>query len=126
MNQDIESRLAALGVRSSDVEERFVLGSGRGGQKIQKTSSCVWLRHQLTGMEVRCQRERSQAANRDHAWAELCRKLEEKKREAEAVRIADTEKKRRSNRPRSYRQKIRLKEVKKHRAKTKSGRGRIE
>src|SRR4051812_40441657 len=74
----IDERLAALGVARADVDERFVRGAGPGGQKINKTSSTVWLRHRATGIEVRCQRERSQAANRDLAWAELCNKLEAK------------------------------------------------
>ena len=51
-------RLQTLGVRPADVEERFVRGTGPGGQKINKTSSTVWLRHGPTGVEVRCQRER--------------------------------------------------------------------
>jgi protein subunit release factor B len=71
----IVERLAALGVRLADVEERFVRGAGPGGQKINKTSSTVWLRHGPTGLEVRCQRERSQAVNREVAWTELCEKL---------------------------------------------------
>lgn len=50
-------------------------GAGPGGQKINKTSSTVWLRHRPTGVEVRCQRERSQAANRESAWLILCERL---------------------------------------------------
>src|SRR6186713_1474597 len=71
----IDERLAALGVSLADVDERFVRGAGPGGQKINKTSSTVWLRHGPTGIEVRCQRERSQSANRETAWWELCEKL---------------------------------------------------
>ena len=78
----IEERLKALGVRVSDVEEKFVRGAGPGGQKINKTSSTVWLRHGPTGVEVRCQRERSQAVNREVAWAELVAKLEARVRAA--------------------------------------------
>ncbi|HEY9247685.1 MAG TPA: peptide chain release factor-like protein, partial [Rariglobus sp.] len=72
----IQERLDALGVLAADVEERFVRGSGPGGQKINKTSSTVCVKHRPTGVEVRCQRERSQAANRETAWLELCAKLE--------------------------------------------------
>ncbi|MFM9081896.1 MAG: peptide chain release factor family protein, partial [Opitutaceae bacterium] len=61
----IEERLAVLGWSVAEVEEAFVRGAGPGGQKINKTSSTVWLRHRPTGVEVRCQRERSQAANRE-------------------------------------------------------------
>jgi protein subunit release factor B len=125
MNRDIDARLAALGMRSSDVEERFVLGSGHGGQKLQKTSSCVCLRHRPTGVEVRCQRERSQVANREQAWTELCGKLEERKRAAAATRKDEQAKNRRRNRQKSRGQKARMIEGKKHRAKIKSGRGRV-
>jgi peptide chain release factor len=125
MNKEFELRLARLGVRIGDVEERFVLGSGKGGQKIQKTSSCVWLRHVPTGLEVRCQRERSQTLNRELAWLELCQKLEARARAivagAEQVREAD----RRRHRQKSYGQKVKMIVAKKHRAKHKARRGRV-
>ena len=76
----IQSRLRALGVDISDVDERFVRGSGPGGQKINKTSSTVWLRHRPSGTEVRCQAQRSQSANRERAWQELCDRLEAARR----------------------------------------------
>lgn len=126
MNRDFEQRLAALGSGVADVEERFVLGSGRGGQKIQKTSSCVWLRHRPTGVEVRCQRERSQSLNRLLAWTELCARLEERQREATARQRDERERVRRRNRPKSRGQKLQMLRTKKHRAKTKSGRGRVD
>src|ERR1700677_4724788 len=71
----ILAQLARLGVRLEDVDERCVRGAGPGGQKINKTSSTVVLRHRPTGLEVRCQQQRSQSANRETAWAELCEKL---------------------------------------------------
>src|SRR5262245_22334271 len=121
----IETRLTALGVRADDVEERFVRGAGPGGQKINKTSSTVWLRHRPTGIEVRCQRERSQAANRELAWLELCHKLEQRAvasaRQAIDIREAD----RRRSRQKSHRQKIQMIEAKKHRAGYKATRGRV-
>jgi len=126
MNQEFESKLAALGTSAADVDERFVLGSGRGGQKIQKTSSSVWLRHRPTGVEVRCQRERSQSINRLLAWSELCAKLEDRQR-VDAARLQDErERVRRRNRQKSHTQKLHMIRSKKHRAKTKSGRGRVE
>ena len=122
----IDERLAALRTSSADVEERFVLGSGRGGQKIQKTSSCVWLRHRPTGIEVRCQRERSQTANRETAWRELCAKLEQRVRAAVREVVAAKEAERRRTRPKSHGQKMRMLQTKKHRAKTKARRGRAD
>jgi len=115
-------RLAALRVRPDDVEEKFIRGAGAGGQKINKTSSTVWLRHHPTGIEVRCQRERSQAANREIAWLELCVKLEARIRAAKDQARDEREQERRRHRQKSYGQKVRMIESKKHRAKTKQAR----
>lgn len=122
---EIDRRLAALGIRPGDVDERFVRGAGPGGQKINKTSSTVWLRHRPTGVEVRCQTERLQSANRELAWAQLCDKLEERVRSAKAEVIDAREKERRRTRGKSRGQKIRMIESKKHRAKHKATRGRV-
>lgn len=121
----IQKRLDTLGVIPADVEEKFVRGSGPGGQKINKTSSTVWLRHRPTGVEVRMQRERSQATNRELAWAELCEKLETILRRAEAARRSEVEKLRRSKRPKSRTQKIRQVAGKRHRRAAKDLRGKI-
>ncbi len=121
----IEARLAALGVRLADIEEKFVRGAGPGGQKINKTSSTVWLRHGPTGTEVRCQRERSQAANRELAWAELCAKLEARVRAARHAIVDAREEERRRTRQKSRGQKVRMIQTKKHRAKHKAKRGRV-
>lgn len=122
----IDERLAALGTRASEVEERFVRGTGPGGQKINKTSSTVWLRHRPTGIEVRCQRERSQSANRELAWQELCAKLETRARTVVQGAIDEREAQRRRTRQKSHGQKVRMIEAKKHRAKHKARRGRVQ
>lgn len=122
---EIEERLAAVGANVSEVTERFVRGSGPGGQKINKTSSTVALRHEPTGVEVRCQRERSQAANREAAWRELCERLESRQRLAQEERTAAYELARRRNRRRSARQKALLVAGKRHRAAVKNRRGRV-
>ena len=121
----IVGKLSALGVRAGDVEEKFVRGTGPGGQKINKTSSTVWLRHGPTGVEVRCQRERSQAANREAAWVELCAKLEARVQAAKAAIRAEREAERRRTRPKSRGQKVRMIQTKKHRAGHKAKRGRV-
>jgi protein subunit release factor B len=126
MNLQVETRLRAVGATAADVEERFVRGTGPGGQKINKTSSTVWLRHRPTGVEVRCQRERLQSANRELAWQELCEKLELRARSAEQEKIHEREAQRRRTRQKSHGQKVRMIETKKHRAKHKSRRGRVE
>lgn len=121
----IDERLATLGVRTADVDERFVRGTGPGGQKINKTSSTVWLRHRPTGMEVRCQRERSQSANRELAWLELCLKLEARARATVAAAEQAREAERRRTRQKSYGQKVKMIVAKKHRARHKARRGRV-
>jgi protein subunit release factor B len=122
----IVARLDALGVPVGEVDERFVRGSGPGGQKINKTSSTVWLRHRPTGIEVRCQQERSQAANRATAWAELVGKLEARRRHAAAAVVDSREEERRRTRQKSRGQKVRMIQSKKHRAGIKARRGRPE
>ena len=118
----IKERLDALGVLESDVEEVFIRGSGAGGQKINKTASTVVLRHRPSATDVRCQQERSQAANRLLAWELFCEKLETRLRAAEAERAAERAKALRVNRKRSARQKALLVEGKRRRAETKAGR----
>ena len=121
-DETLAARLAALAVRVADCEERFILGSGPGGQKVNKTSSTVQLRHGPTGVEVRMQRERSQTRNRVLAWTELAARLEERNRLATAVARAERELERRRNRQRSRAQKARMLAGKKQRARRKSER----
>jgi len=107
-SDELTQRMARLGIREGDLDEQFIRGSGSGGQKINKTSSCVYLRHRLSGIEVKCQRERSQAMNRYFARRELCDRLEEKIRGAATARQQEAEKIRRQKRRRSRRQKARM------------------
>jgi len=121
----LRARFVSLGVRPEEVEERFVRGTGAGGQKINKTSSTVWLQHRPTGVEVRCQRERSQTVNRLLAWQELAEKLEWRRQSAANQAQSARELARRQKRQKSYGQKARMIETKKHRAKHKAARGRV-
>ena len=122
---NLDARLRALGVDPADVDERFVRGAGPGGQKINKTSSTVWLRHRPTGVEVRCQRERSQAANRELAWLELCEKLAARRAALANEARDEREAQRRRTRQKSRGQKLRMIESKHHRARNKAHRGRV-
>jgi protein subunit release factor B len=128
MNLPIQvlAQLATLGVRPEDVDERFIRGAGPGGQKINKTSSTVWLRHRPTGLEVRCQQQRSQSANRETAWTELAAKLAARARAKVEAAEQSRESERRRTRQKSRGQKIRMIEAKKHRAKHKAHRGRVD
>ena len=68
--------MEALGIQEQDIEEKFVRSSGRGGQKVNKTSTCVYLKHIPTGIEIKCMEERSQSLNRFLARRELVRRME--------------------------------------------------
>ena len=125
LDEALRQRLLALRVRPSDVVERFVRGAGPGGQKINKTSSTVTLRHEPTGLEVRCQQERSQAENRAAAWAELARRLALRRQAEAAAQQQARELERRRNRRKSERQKARQIADKHHRAGHKQGRRRV-
>ena len=89
--QALVKKMFSLGIRETDLEEKFIRSSGRGGQKVNKTSSCVYLKHKPTGIEVKCQKERSQSLNRFLARRILTDKIEQLilgKKSAEQKRIA--------------------------------------
>ena len=75
-NRALRERMEALGIHEKDIEERFIRSSGRGGQKVNKTSTCVYLKHLPTGIEVKWMTERSQALNRFFARRELVTRME--------------------------------------------------
>lgn len=105
---DLARRMAALGVRESDLEETFVHSGGHGGQNVNKTATCVMLLHRPSNVQVKCQTTRHQAMNRLLARQLLVEKLEaqqERRARAERDRI---EKARRQKRPRSRAAKERM------------------
>jgi protein subunit release factor B len=73
----LQERFDALGIEGKDILEKFVRSQGKGGQKVNKTSTCVYLRHIPSGIEVKCQEDRSQALNRFYARRILADKIEE-------------------------------------------------
>ena len=75
-NRWLRLKMAELGVREEDLQENFVRSSGNGGQHVNKTSSCVQLKHIPTGLQVTCMRERSQSVNRFIARRELLECIE--------------------------------------------------
>jgi protein subunit release factor B len=75
-NRWLQERMETLGIHEKDIEEKFIRSSGKGGQKVNKTSTCVYLRHIPTGIEVKWMRERSQSLNRFLARRELVRRIE--------------------------------------------------
>jgi protein subunit release factor B len=104
----VASRLAALGIREDDLDESFVHSGGKGGQNVNKVATCVVLVHRPSGTFVKCQRERSQGANRLIARALLADKIEEQRLGKQSARQQEAEKVRRQKRRRSRRAKQRM------------------
>jgi protein subunit release factor B len=75
---ELRQRMSACGLQESDLEESFIHGSGPGGQKVNKSASCVSLTHLPSGLMVKVQSARSQALNRFYARRRLCELLEER------------------------------------------------
>jgi protein subunit release factor B len=74
-NKWLKDRMEALQIHEKDIMEKFVRSSGKGGQKVNKTSTCVYLKHIPTGIEVKCMKDRSQSINRFLARRELVERI---------------------------------------------------
>jgi protein subunit release factor B len=124
--QALEERLTRLGIHEEDLDESFVRSGGKGGQNVNKVSTCVVLLHRPSGTLVKCQRERSQALNRYRARQLLADKIERAilgAQSAEAQRIAKI---RRQKRRRSRRAKEKMLADKHARSEVKSSRARVK
>jgi protein subunit release factor B len=104
----LAARMAALGIRESDLDEHFVRSGGKGGQNVNKVATCVVLAHRPSGLQVKCQAERSQAMNRFLARRLLCEKLDERRRGAASAAEQARERIRRQKRRRSRRAKEKM------------------
>ncbi len=103
---ELLERMIRLGIKDDDLIEKFILGSGSGGQKINKTSSCVYLKHLPSGIEIKCQRDRSREMNRFLARRELCEKLEYTLFQQKSKKQQEISKLRRQKQRRSRRTKL--------------------
>jgi len=111
----LHDKMEALGIKEADIIERFIRSQGHGGQKVNKTSTCVYLKHVPTGIEVKCQKERSQALNRFFARRILMNKIQNMLLGKESEEQQRIEKIKRQKRKRSKKAKekvLRLKHLK--------------
>lgn len=118
----LRKRMDSLGIFEKDIVEKFIRSSGRGGQKVNKTSTCVYLKHLPTDIEVKCQKERSQALNRFFARRILADKVERTIKRMESEEQQKIEKIRRQKRKRSRRAKLKMLEEKKKQSQKKKER----
>ena len=112
-------RMRLLGIDEDDLYEKFILGAGSGGQKINKTHSCVWLKHIPTTIITKCQQTRSREMNRYFARVRLCEKLDALIRKEKSDQQKAIEKIRRQKKRRSRRAKEKMRDDKKHLSKQK-------
>lgn len=101
-------KMEALNIHEKDIKESFVRSGGKGGQHVNKTSTCVYLKHIPTGIEVKCQEERSQSLNRYKARVILVKKIDQLVKGKESEEIQRIEKIRRQKRKRSKRAKEKM------------------
>jgi protein subunit release factor B len=104
----LKVRMLKLGIKQSDIEQNFIRSSGHGGQNVNKTSTCVYLKHLPTGIEVKCSDSRSQVLNRFLALRRLTDKIEERIRGRQSEHQQRIEKIRRQKRKRSKRAKEKM------------------
>jgi protein subunit release factor B len=112
--KSLQEKMKTFNIHEDDIRESFVRSQGRGGQNVNKTSTCVYLKHLPTGIEVKCQQERSQALNRYRARVILVKKIEKLIKGQESEELQRIEKIRRQKRKRSKRAKEKMLLQKKH------------
>ena len=108
LEDEVKAQMRRLALLDDDLEEHITRGTGPGGQKINKTSIAVHLIHRPSGIDVRCQKTRSQALNRLYARLSLCKKLEQQIEATRAQLEQRREKARRRNRKRPTGLKVRI------------------
>ena len=119
----ILEKMEYLGIREEDIVERFIRSRGHGGQNVNKVSTCVYLKHVPTGIEVKCQQERSQALNRFLARRILIQKIEDQAlgRESEKQqRIAKIKRQKRKRSKRAQEKVLHLKHLQSEKKKARS------
>lgn len=115
----LQEKMRQLGIREEDLVEKFVRSGGSGGQNVNKVATCVYLKHVPSGIEVKMQRERSQAMNRFLARRLLAEKLENMRAGRASAEQERREKIRRQKRKRSKRAKEKILAQKKLRSEKK-------
>ena len=123
--QQLLSEMKRLNIQEEDIQEKFILGSGSGGQKINKSSTCVALHHIPSNITIKMQKSRERELNRYYARKALCEKIDEMIHEKKSARRQEQEKIRRQKRRRSRKAQKKVLEDKKHHSEIKELRKKI-
>ena len=105
----LEAKMKELGIHREDIKEKFIKASGRGGQKVNKTSSAVFVSHEKTGLSVKAGKHRSQHLNRFLALRSLVEKIEAKMTGKNDLETQQVEKIRKQKQKRKKRNQMNLK-----------------
>ena len=124
--QVLREKLRRFNIREEDLNESVIRSQGPGGQNVNKTSTCVYLKHIPSGIEIKCQEERSQVLNRYRARVILANKIENKILGRQSEERKRIEKIRRQKRRRSRRAKLKMLEGKRKQGEKKSLRQRVD
>ena len=92
--QQILNMIKLLNVDLNDIEEKFISGGGKGGQKINKSTNTVQLKHIPTGLIVKYQKHRERSMNRILALRELLEKLNPNSKKNREIKKIKKQKKR--------------------------------
>lgn len=125
-NIDLYKKMEILEIYEEDLEESFIRGSGKGGQKINKTSVVVRLKHKISGIEVKCQESRSRELNRYYARKRLVEKIDDKINHEKSEKRKNIEKIKRQKRKRSKKAKEKVLQYKKLNAEKKNLRTKVK
>lgn len=123
--QALHEQMNELEILEQDLREQFIIGSGRGGQNLHKTASCVNLLHIPTGIMIKCQKSRSQENNRYYARKRLCEKISEVRHEEKSKKQLEIAKLRKQKKRRSAKAKRKILEQKSIRGALKQSRQKI-
>ncbi|MEA1969082.1 MAG: peptide chain release factor-like protein [Thermodesulfobacteriota bacterium] len=99
----LEQRMLKLGIKKEDIKEKFIKASGRGGQKVNKSSCAVFIKHIPTGISVKCGSERSQSLNRFLALRRLVDNVEAARSGKKSTNTSKIEKMKKQKRKRKKR-----------------------